>query len=66
MAAEALAVLAGLGALAFVILLASLVIAGVVLYFGARWAGIEGVTVGKAILVALVGGIVSYLSSHQK
>ncbi|WP_048149961.1 hypothetical protein [Palaeococcus ferrophilus] len=48
-----------LGGMAIVAMLVALVIAGFFLYIGAKWAGIENATLGKAMIAVLGGGILS-------
>jgi len=53
--------LAALGGMAIVILLVALIIVAVFLYLGAKFAGIENATLGKAIVAVLGGGILEFI-----
>ncbi|AEC52646.1 hypothetical protein PNA2_1731 [Pyrococcus sp. NA2] len=50
-------IIAGLGALFFLAILIALVIAGLFMYVAAKLVGIEKASLGRSILVVLLGGI---------
>lgn len=58
-----MAALLAIGAMGILVFLIALVIGGFFLSIGAKWAGIEDVTLGKAMIAVLGGGILAAVLS---